>query len=80
MIETSIWKEIEAFASEGTFLYEEPLRNHTTFRVGGKADAFLSVNNEEELKKTVQLCKEKNVPYFILFNRWFFSHFLSSVA
>lgn len=68
MIETSIWKEIEAFASEGAFLYEEPLRNHTTFRVGGKADAFLSVNNEEELKKAVQLCKEKNVPYFILGN------------
>lgn len=68
MIETSIWKEIEAFASEGAFLYEEPLRNHTTFRVGGKADAFLSVNSEEELKKAVQLCKEKCVPYFILGN------------
>ena len=68
MIETSIWKEIEAFASEGTFLYEEPLRNHTTFRVGGKADAFLSVNNEEELKRAVKLCKEKKVPYFILGN------------
>lgn len=68
MIETSIWKEIEAFASEGAFLYDEPLRNHTTFRVGGKADAFLSVNNEEELKKAIQLCAEKNVPYFILGN------------
>ena len=68
MIETSIWKEIEAFASEGSLLYEEPLRDHTTFKVGGKADAFLSVNNEEELKKAVKLCKEKNVPYFILGN------------
>ena len=68
MIETSIWKEIEAFASEGAFLYDEPLRNHTTFRVGGKADAFLSVNNEEELKKAIQICKEKSLPYFILGN------------
>ena len=68
MIETSIWKEIEAFASGGAFSYGEPLRNHTTFRVGGKADAFLSVNNEEELKKAVQLCKENSVSYFILGN------------
>ena len=68
MIETSIWKEIEAFASEGAFLYDEPLRNHTTFRVGGKADAFLSVNNEKELKKAIQICKEKSLPYFILGN------------
>jgi len=68
MIETTIWKEIEAFASEGAFLYGEPLRKHTTFRVGGKADAFLYVSNEEELIKAVQLCKKKNVPYFILGN------------
>ena len=68
MIETSIWKEIEAFASEGTLLYGEPLRDHTTFRVGGKADAFLSVKNEEELKQVVRFCKEKNVPYFVLGN------------
>lgn len=68
MIETSIYKEIEAFASEGALLYNEPLRNHTTFRVGGEADAFLSVKNEEELKKALQLCREHNVPYFILGN------------
>lgn len=68
MIETSIWKEIEAFASEGALLYGEPLRDHTTFRVGGKADAFLSVKNEEELKKVFKFCKEKNVPYFVLGN------------
>ena len=68
MIETSILKEIEAFASEGALLYNEPLRNHTTFKVGGEADAFLSVKTQEELIKAVQLCCEKKVPYFILGN------------
>lgn len=68
MTQKSIWKEIEAFASAGSFLYKEPLRNHTTFRVGGEADAFLSVKNAEELKKAVLLCKQSDVPYFILGN------------
>ena len=68
MIETSILKEIEAFASDGALLYNEPLRNHTTFKVGGEADAFLSVKTQEELIKAVQLCRQKNVPYFILGN------------
>lgn len=68
MIETSILKEIEAFASEGALLFNEPLRNHTTFRVGGEADAFLSIKTQEELIKAVQLCSQKKVPYFILGN------------
>lgn len=68
MIETSILKEIEAFASDGALFYNEPLRSHTTFRVGGEADAFLSVKTQEELIKAVKLCKEKKVPYFILGN------------
>lgn len=68
MIETSILKEIEAFAPEGTLLYHEPLRNHTTFRVGGEADAFLSVKTQEELKRIWQICRDRKVPYFILGN------------
>ena len=68
MIETSILKEIEAFASKGALLCNEPLRNHTTFRVGGEADAFLSVKTQEELIKAVELCCEKKIPYFILGN------------
>lgn len=68
MVETSILKEIEAFASKGALLYNEPLRNHTTFKVGGEADAFLSVKTQEELVKVLQWCCEKEVPYFVMGN------------
>lgn len=68
MIGNSIWQEIEAFASAGALTFHEPLRNHTTFRVGGEADAFLSVGNEEELRKAVLFCEQSDVPYFILGN------------
>ena len=68
MMNKSFFTEIEAFADKGALVLGEPLCNHTTFRVGGKADAFLSVQNEEQLKKAVLLCKEYEVPFLILGN------------
>ena len=68
MVDKSFLNEIEAFADKGALIMGEPLCNHTTFRVGGAADAFLSVSNEEQLQKAVLLCKEYNVPFLVLGN------------
>ena len=68
MMDKSFINEIEAFADKGALILGEPLCNHTTFRVGGKADAFLSARNEEQLKRAVLLCKEYEVPFLILGN------------
>jgi len=68
MMDKSFLNKIEAFADKGALILGEPLCNHTTFRVGGKADAFLSVRNEEQLKKAVLLCKEYEVPFLVLGN------------
>ena len=68
MMDKSYLKEIEAFADKEALVLGEPLCNHTTFRVGGKADAFLSVRNEEQLKKAIILCKEYGVPFLIIGN------------
>lgn len=68
MMDQSFIKEIEAFADKEALVLGEPLCNHTTFRVGGKADAFLSVRNEEQLKNAIILCKEYGVPFLILGN------------
>lgn len=68
MMDKSFLEEIEAFAGKEALIFDEPLRNHTTFRVGGKADAFLSVKEEEQLKNTILLCNKYKVPFFILGN------------
>ena len=36
--------------------------------IGGPADFFLVPENADEIKKIIAVCKEKNVPYFILGN------------
>lgn len=44
----------------------EPLSNHTTFRIGGPADLFCEVKDEEELVKVVGIARKIGLPYFIL--------------
>jgi len=44
----------------------EPLASHTTFKIGGPADFFVEVEEEEKLLKLIKLLKELKLPYFIL--------------
>lgn len=47
---------------------EEPMKNHTTFRIGGPAEYFLTPGNAEELRELQKICEEENVPYYIIGN------------
>lgn len=47
---------------------EEPMTKHITFRVGGPAEWFLRINTAEQLKQVVALCKEQEVPYYVIGN------------
>lgn len=46
----------------------EPMDRHTTFRIGGPADYFLLPSSAEEVRGIIKICKEKELPYFILGN------------
>lgn len=46
----------------------ESMRNHTTFKVGGDADLFISVADESEIISLIRILKEDEVPYFIIGN------------
>ena len=44
------------------------MARHTTFRVGGPADYFVSPSDSEEIKKLTELCKKEGVQYYIVGN------------
>ncbi|MBP3627722.1 MAG: UDP-N-acetylmuramate dehydrogenase [Clostridia bacterium] len=44
----------------------EPMKNHTSFKIGGKADIFLKVKDISSLKYAIFSAKENDVPVFIL--------------
>ncbi|TAK62622.1 MAG: UDP-N-acetylmuramate dehydrogenase [Dehalococcoidia bacterium] len=44
----------------------EPLSRHTTFGIGGPADAFVTVHSAGELADAVRAARELGLPYFVL--------------
>ena len=44
----------------------EPMKNHTTFKIGGDADILISVTTEEKLRRVTASCREHQIPYMIL--------------
>ncbi len=47
---------------------DEPMKNHTTFRVGGPARYFLSPAGVSELAAVLDACRNEGIPWFILGN------------
>lgn len=55
-------------AGAGNVLFDEPMKKHTTFRIGGNADYFVLPKTKEQLSRTVKLCESEGVPYYYLGN------------
>ena len=49
-------------------IYNEPMKNHTSFKIGGNADLFVSVKTIEELKQALFYAKQKQIPITIIGN------------
>lgn len=47
VIKEEIVRELYAIAGEDAVQTAEPMKNHTTFRVGGPADYFVAPHTEE---------------------------------
>ncbi len=49
-------------------LQSEPLKNHTTFKIGGPAKCIFMPDSIDEIKDIISYCKENNQEYMILGN------------
>ncbi len=45
-----------------------PLRDYTTLCIGGPADVLIEVADEEEILRTMKICRENNVPLLVMGN------------
>src|SRR5687768_13428445 len=45
---------------------QEPLRHHTTFRVGGPADWFVAARSQDQLVAALRVAHELEMPSFLL--------------
>ena len=49
-------------------LFDEPMKTHTTFRIGGNADCFISAKSTKEIIDALSYAKENNIPLMIMGN------------
>ena len=47
-------------------LFDEPMNRHTTFRIGGPADAFIKVNNCDKLPELLEVLNVNNIPITVI--------------
>lgn len=59
-------QKLKAILLEGNIVRNEPLAKHTTFKIGGPAEYFVTPENKDQLKLVIQACKESNTPYYII--------------
>ncbi|KXZ40463.1 UDP-N-acetylmuramate dehydrogenase [Alkalithermobacter thermoalcaliphilus JW-YL-7 = DSM 7308] len=49
-------------------LLNEPMKNHTSFKVGGPADILVMPREEKQIVDIINLVKQNNIPFFIMGN------------
>ena len=65
---SSIIEKLQAALGEDLVLRDAPMREHTTFRVGGPADALVLPRTREDAQRALSLCAGLGVPLMVLGN------------
>lgn len=68
MISGAVVEALKKFVPGENIYLQEPMAGHTTFRIGGPADCFLQIENEEQLKGVQRYLNLVEMPYFVLGN------------
>lgn len=58
---------LDAFPEE-EIRENEPMSKHTSFKIGGLADIYITPNTRQSLMKAIKLCRENNIEYYIMGN------------
>lgn len=61
-------RELENIVDAESIKYNEPMSRHTSFKVGGPADIFITPKTKVEVQELIKYFKEKNLPYIVIGN------------
>ncbi len=60
--------QFQDIVGNNNVLIDEPMKNHTSFKVGGPADLLITPTTLEQVKDSIDLCKNSSIPYYIIGN------------
>lgn len=67
-LEGEIKQRLQLLCEGEDLRFDEPMRRHTSFRVGGEADAWILVQDASKAKELLIFLEKEKVPYFITGN------------
>lgn len=65
---TEIYELLLQILDEDEINRDEPMKHHTSFKIGGPADFFILPMDMNKLGEIVGLCVTKDIPYYIIGN------------
>ncbi len=63
-----VLESLRKIYKEHQILLNEPMMNHTSFRIGGPVKILVLPENSDQIVQTIRLCKTINQPYLIMGN------------
>ena len=61
------WRhELRRLVTAGEIRFDEPLRDHTSFRIGGPVEALVAPGSRAELRRVVDFAAGRGVPWLVL--------------
>lgn len=63
-----IYGHIKNFLSEDRIFVNEPMKNHTSFKIGGEADIMVVPSTKDQIIELIKYCNEESIPLFIMGN------------
>ena len=65
MIKKALKKEFSS-SVKGALYFDKPLKEYTSFNIGGKAVAWIEPVDPDDLRNTLRTCRELKLPVFLL--------------
>ena len=61
-------KELKKYLPENILFYNEPLKLHSTFRIGGPADLLVTPSDDDQLIVLFDFINKNNIKYIVIGN------------
>lgn len=61
-------EQLRQAAGSAQVLEMEQMARHTTFRVGGPCDCFVSPSEISQIRAIIEVCKANGVPWYVIGN------------
>lgn len=68
MTNTEIYELLLSKIPSENILKNEPMKKHTTFKIGGEAEFFIKAKNTEQIRDILEIAKKNDIPLTIVGN------------